>query len=272
MAIPSHIRNEAAIRDVHNVPRTVLFLHGGPGGSTSIANTAFFDPAVYRVVLYDQRGAGKSTPAAELHENETSYLLADIEVLREHLRIPKWHVVFGGSWGSTLALLYAQAHPERMISLVLRGIFLARKSEIAWDLPTRESGAAQLFPDAAEEMLSHFTEEEQEDVMASLYKRLVSDNKETRVEAARVSNTWDIKRSSLLLDSASLNKIDDEKWSLQHAILGNHFLINGAWLREGQILEKENVDKIRHLPCKWSPVRPSMYHAYVLRCHYPRPL
>lgn len=230
----------------------VLFLHGGPGGSTSIANTAFFDPAVYRVVLYDQRGAGKSIPACELHENETSYLISDIEVLRKHLGLRKWHMVFGGSWGSTLALLYAQAYSDRVASLVLRGIFLVRKAEVAWGLPNREAGAAQLFPDAAEEFMAHLTKTEQRDPLGAIYTQLTSDDKDVRVKAARVSNTWDIKRSSLLFEPVSLKKIEDEQWSLQHAILENHYIIHGAWLRDGQILEKDEMDKIRHIPCERS--------------------
>lgn len=126
--------------------KPVVYLHGGPGGRTSITDTIFFDPNVYRVILFDQRGSGKSLPVAELRENTSQDLVSDIEALREHLRIPKWHMVFGGSWGSTLALLYAQTHPNMVGSLVIRGIFTMRRSELLW---TRGfHGAAYIFPEA----------------------------------------------------------------------------------------------------------------------------
>lgn len=230
-----------------------VFLHGGPGGATSPSNAAFFDPSIYRVVLLDQRGAGKSTPLCELRENTTQYLIEDIEALRKHLNVDKWHMVFGGSWGSTLALLYAQAHPERVSSLVLRGIFLVRKSELAWGHPTRGAGAQQLFPDAAEELLEYLTEEEQSDWEGSIYKQLISDDRPTRVAAARALNTWDFKRATLTFDPSSLEELDDEEWSLHHATILTHYVLHGAWIRDGQILEEAEMAKIRHIPCKLNP-------------------
>lgn len=200
-------------------------------------------------MLFDQRGAGKSTPTCELRENTTQHLIADIEALRNHLCISKWHMVFGGSWGSTLALLYAQAHPDRVSSLVLRGIFLLRKSELEWGHPIT-GGSVQLFPDAAEEFLSHLSEAEKEDWERSIYMRLLSDDRSVRVEAARILNTYDFKRSSLVFDPESLETLDDEVWSLHHATLLMHYFLHNGWIREGQILEREEMAKIRNIPCE----------------------
>lgn len=158
-----------------------------------------------------------------------------------------WHMVFGGSWGSTLALLYAQAFPDRVKTLVLRGIFLARRIEQEWGFPTRGSGASQLFPDAAEEFLSHLTKEEQKDWEKATYNRLTSEDKQTRVAMARALNTYDMKRSSLSYNPATLSKLDDKKWSVHHALLEHTYIMNGCWLRENQILEE--MEKIQHIPC-----------------------
>ena len=171
--------------------KPVLFLHGGPGASTSASDAAYFNPAVYRVVLHDQRGAGKSTPRCELRENTTRHLLSDIEALRVHLGVAKWQLVFGGSWGSTLALLYAQAHPDRVASLVLRGVFLVRGSELAWGSPVRSSGAAQLFPEAAEEFREYLGraapgyEESDRSWEDMVYALLTSSDRSVRAPAAR---------------------------------------------------------------------------------------
>lgn len=181
-----------AVGDIHKIHyeqygkqdgKPVVFLHGGPGGSTSKASTVFFDPAVYRVVLFDQRGAGKSLPVAELRENTSQLLVSDIEALREHLAITKWHMVFGGSWGSTLSLLYAQTHPEAVGSLVVRGIFTVRESEVQW---TRTAGGAgTLFPEAHEEFMNFLPPAERKDPWPAYHKRLTSEDLETRLNASR---------------------------------------------------------------------------------------
>jgi proline iminopeptidase len=222
----------------------VLFLHGGPGGQTSKSNTSYFNPAVYRVVLFDQRGAGRSTPNAEIRENTTQHILDDIEGLRKHLDIPKWHCVFGGSWGSTLALLYAQEHPELVGSLIIRGIFTVRKEELDWS----RNGAAQLFPDFFQEFVNYLPEEDRKDPIAGYYKLLTSPDIETRIAAAKTWNTWDMSIGSLLPNVEGLSKISDDRWSLAHAVLEAHYFVHGAWLEEGQILKKNNIDKIRHIP------------------------
>ena len=163
--------------------KPVVFLHGGPGGSTSRTNTVFFNPDVYRVVLFDQRGSGKSLPAADLRENTSQHLAHDIEELREHLNIDRWHMVFGGSWGSTLALLYAQTYPEAVGSLVLRGIFTIRKSEL--DFTIGPVGAASLYPEQYEEFVNFLPAEERHNIFASYHKRLTADDKQVQLEASR---------------------------------------------------------------------------------------
>lgn len=226
----------------------MLFLHGGPGGRCTIANTVFFDPSVYRVVLYDQRGAGQSTPANELQDNTTDHLIIDNEKIRQHVKVDTWHMVFGGSWGSTLALLYAQAFPERVKSLVLRGIFLARKSEIEFGHSLRGAGVDLLFPEAAEEFLSDYTEEEQKDWQQVALERLTKGDEQTRIKTARSLNIWDITRGSTLFNPAtSFKPLEDKSWSLTHATLEFTYLMNGCYIRENRILEE--IDNIKHIPC-----------------------
>lgn len=246
-----------AVGDIHQIHyeqygkqdgRPVVFLHGGPGGSTSkSSSTIFFDPTVYRVVLFDQRGAGKSLPAAELRENTSQHLVSDIEAMRKHLGIDKWHMVFGGSWGSTLALLYAQTHPEAVGSLVLRGIFTVRKSELEW---TRSAtGAATLYPEAHEEMIGFLPPGERGDVWPAFYKRLTSDDYRTRVEASRAWNKWELSISQLVPDDDVHSILSDDTWSLQHARMEAHYESNGAFIDDGQLLEPENIARIKHIPC-----------------------
>lgn len=228
--------------------KPVVFLHGGPGGSTSKASTIFFDPAVYRVVLFDQRGAGKSLPAADLRENTSQHLVSDIEALRTHLGIRKWHMVFGGSWGSTLALLYAETHPEAVGSLVIRGIFTMRKSEISW---TRTAaGAGSLYPEAHDEFLHFLPAEERSDPWPAYHKRLTSDDYETRLQASRAWNKWELSISQLVPGADVYDVLSDDTWCLQHARMEAHYESNGGFMDEGQLLKQENVAKIKHVPCK----------------------
>jgi proline iminopeptidase len=223
----------------------VIFLHGGPGGGTSPANTTFFDPAVYRVVLMDQRGVGKSRPRNELRENTTQHLSDDIESLREHLGISKWHMVFGGSWGSTLGLFYSQAHPERVGSLVLRGVFLASKSELRADPPP----PALFFPSEWEEFLTFLPENERRDPMNAYYARITSDDREVARAAARQWNKWDMSLGTLRPDPAALAHIDDPEWSFTHALFEAHYLFkHGAWMEDGQLLFPANMEKIKDIP------------------------
>lgn len=225
----------------------MIFLHGGPGGETSPSNAGFFDPSIYRVVLLDQRGSGKSLPTCELRNNTTAHLIQDFETIRKHLGIQKWHLVFGGSWGSSLALLYAQEHTESVSSLILRGIALCDQALHHWHDPY--GGVAIFNPDACEEFLSNFEDQEKQQWLRVIYKRLTSDDWSIRVKAARAVHTFDFKKTTMRFDPSSLDPINDEEWSVYRATLSMHYVSNYSFIREGQITEKERIDKIRHLPC-----------------------
>jgi proline iminopeptidase len=223
--------------------KPVVFLHGGPGGGTEPRMRRFFDPAAYRIVLFDQRGCGKSTPHAELRENTTWDLVADIEKLRVHLGIEKWQV-FGGSWGSTLALAYAEEHPERVTELVLRGIFLVRKKEIDWFY---QGGASFLFPDAWEQYLAPIPKEERGDLLAAYRKRLTSDDAEVRTQAAKAWSVWEGSTSTLLTDLELVKKTGADSFALAFARIENHYFVHGCWFSpESQLLDR--VERIRKIP------------------------
>ncbi|HEX7313174.1 MAG TPA: prolyl aminopeptidase [Pyrinomonadaceae bacterium] len=221
----------------------VVFLHGGPGGGIVPDYRRYFDPASYRVVLFDQRGSGQSTPHAELEGNTTWDLVEDIEKLRAHLGVDTWHV-FGGSWGSTLALAYAETHPERARSLVLRGIFLCRPKEIRWFY---QEGASWLFPDVWEAYEKVIPEDERGDFMGAYYKRLTSENEATRVEAARAWSVWEGSTSKLFFDPASIEKFADPQFALAFARIECHYFMNNAFFPTDNYLI-ENVGRIRHIP------------------------
>ncbi|HEV2761972.1 MAG TPA: prolyl aminopeptidase [Pyrinomonadaceae bacterium] len=221
----------------------VVFLHGGPGGGTSPDYRRFFDPEAYRVVLFDQRGSGQSTPHASLEENTTWHLVEDIEKIREHLGIETW-VVFGGSWGSTLALAYAETHPERARALVLRGIFLCRPKEIRWFY---QEGAHAIFPDVWEQYLNVIPEEERGDMVSAYYKRLTSEDEAVRVEAARAWSIWEGSTSKLFFDPAFVEHYADPTFALAFARIECHYFTNNAFFETDNYLI-ENVDKIRGVP------------------------
>jgi len=222
--------------------KPVVYLHGGPGGGIDAFARRFFDPERYRAVLFDQRGAGQSTPHACLEENTTQDLVADIERLREHLGIERWQA-FGGSWGSTLALAYAQAHPERVTELVLRGIFLLRESEIRWFY---QEGASALFPDAWEQYLEPISEAERGDLVGAYHRRLTSDDPAVRARAARAWSIWEASTSHLLQSPAMLEKFSSPDFADAFARIECHYFVNRGFLREGQLLD--DVPKIRHIP------------------------
>ena len=225
--------------------KPVVFLHGGPGGGTSPAMRRFFNPKRYRIVLFDQRGCGKSTPHASLVDNTTWHLVSDIEQLREHLGIERWQV-FGGSWGSTLALAYAQKHPERVTELVLRGIFLLRKSEIDWFYQD-ETGAASLFPDRWEGYLAQVPAEERADMVGAYYKRLTSRSASVRARAAEAWSKWEAATSYLRVAERDIAKFDDPDTAAAFARIECHYFVNNGFLaREDQLLR--DVPLIRHIP------------------------
>jgi proline iminopeptidase len=221
----------------------VVFLHGGPGGGTIPLYRQFFDPAAYRIVLFDQRGSGQSTPHANLEGNTTWDLVADIEELREHLGINRW-TVFGGSWGSTLALAYAQTHPERVQALVLRGIFLCRKKEIDWFY---QEGAGAIYPDVWEEYVKVIPESERHDMLSAYYKRLTSEDEAERLNAARAWSIWEGSTSKLFPDQQLIEHFGEPQMALALARIECHYFMNQAFFETDNHLI-ENVGKIRHIP------------------------
>lgn len=223
--------------------KPVVFLHGGPGGGIEPDHRRYFDPKAYRVVLFDQRGCGKSTPHASLDENTTWDLVADIERLRDHLGIDNWQV-FGGSWGSCLALAYAQTHPERVTELVLRGIFMLRRSELLWFY---QEGASHVFPDIWEGYLAPIPKSERGDMMAAYYKRLTADDATMRLEAAKAWSVWEGSTLSIWPDPEREAQSGEDDIALAFARIECHYFVNGGFFeRDGQLLEE--VDKIRHVP------------------------
>lgn len=223
----------------------MVFLHGGPGGQTSRANTVFFNPEVYRVVLFDQRGSGKSTPRAEIRENTSQHLAQDIDKLREHLGIETWHMVFGGSWGSTLGLLYAQTYPDRVKSLVLRGVTALRKFELDHS-SRRLTGAARFYPEMYDRYLRFLPEGERADPVAGYYKLLTSKDPEVVKAAAREWNRWDLTLVSLKRSPNAYAKLEDPDWCLVHALMEAHYFAHGGFLERNQLFA--NIDKIQHIP------------------------
>ncbi len=223
--------------------KPAVFVHGGPGGGTDPKQRRFFDPAVYRIILFDQRGCGRSTPHASLEDNTTWHLVADMEALREKLGVGRWQV-FGGSWGSTLALAYAERHPDRVTELVLRGVFLLRKREIDWFY---QFGASQLFPDAWEDYLAPIPEEERGDLLRAYYKRLTGDDPAVRVAAAKAWSVWEGRTSFMLPNAELVAKNAGDDYALAFARIEAHYFVNrGFFERDGELLE--NVGRLRHIP------------------------
>jgi proline iminopeptidase len=224
--------------------KPVIILHGGPGGGSSPSYRRYFDKTAYRIVQFDQRGAGKSTPAACLEENTTQHSIADIEKLREMLKIEKWHTVFGGSWGSTLSLAYAEAHPERVGHLVLRGIFLLRKSEIDFFY---QEGSSWVFPEFHEEFRNLLPPVERGNILHNYYRRLTGTNEEEKIKFARAWTKWEMSTSHLFIDQDSINRTENDLFITQFARIETHYFVNGAFFEsDNQLLE--NAYKIENIP------------------------
>jgi proline iminopeptidase len=223
--------------------KPVVFLHGGPGGGCSVKSRRFFDPERYRIVMVDQRGAGRSTPYAELTDNTTWHLVADLETLRTHLGIDRWQV-FGGSWGSTLALAYAQTHPERVSELVLRGIFMLRRWELEWFY---QKGCDAIFPDAWEHFLAAIPLAERGDLMSAYYRRLTSSDREVQLQAAKAWSVWEGSTSFLKTDPGYVALTDSAEFAIAFARIEAHYFVHGGFMTsDSQLLD--NVEKIRHIP------------------------
>ena len=220
----------------------VLFVHGGPGGGTRPIDRCFFDPDKYRIILFDQRGSGKSTPHAALDDNNTDALVADIETLREHLGIDRW-VIFGGSWGSTLGLVYAQTYPECVMGLMLRGIFLCRDEDIQWFY---QRGASQVFPDYWLQFEQIIPLAERGDMLGAYYARLIGDNEFERMAAAKAWSVWEGRCATLRANESLVAHFANPHLAMAMARIEAHFFINKAFLEPDQILN--NCHRLKNIP------------------------
>ncbi|AGB70601.1 MULTISPECIES: prolyl aminopeptidase [Rhizobium] len=222
--------------------KPAVFLHGGPGGGISPSHRRVFDPRLYDVTLFDQRGCGRSTPHAGLEANTTWHLVADIERLREMAGAEKW-LVFGGSWGSTLALAYAETHPERVSELVVRGIYTLTKAELDWYY---QFGVSEMFPDKWERFIAPIPPEERHEMMAAYHRLLTHPDKAARLEAAKAWSIWEGETITLLPEPATSDHFADAEFAHAFARIENHFFVNAGWLEEGQLLR--DAYKLKDIP------------------------
>ncbi len=223
--------------------RPVIFLHGGPGGGCQPIHRQQFDPVHYRIIMMDQRGCGRSKPYASLDHNTTWHLVADIERLRAHLNIDQW-IVFGGSWGSTLALAYAQSHPESVLGLVLRGIFLVRRHELLW---MYQEGASHLYPEEYDRYISAIPTNERGDLMSAFYRRLTGSDSEEALRAAKAWSRWEGALLSIAPNEARAQEFSSDEFAKAFARIECHYFVHGGWMRDDDQLLRD-VGRIRHLP------------------------
>jgi len=219
-----------------------LFIHGGPGGGTSPDHRRFFNPEQYRIILFDQRGCGHSTPHGSLENNTTQALIGDIEKMRVHLGVKRWFL-FGGSWGSTLALAYAQSHAERVIGMVLRGIFLCRKRDIDWFY---QDGASHVFPDYWQDYLAPIVETKRDAILPAYYDLLTSDNEIARMSAAKAWSIWEGRCSTLHPNPGLVDHFGEPHVALAMARIEAHYFINNAFLADNELLER--ADRLKQIP------------------------
>jgi proline iminopeptidase len=225
--------------------KPVVFLHGGPGAGLIPDYRRFFDPDAYRIILFEQRGAGRSRPHASLDDNTTWHLVQDVETIREHFGVEQW-LVFGGSWGSTLALAYAETHPERVRGLVLRGIFLCRPEEIRW-FYEESQGASAIFPEGWEKYVAIIPESERDDMIGAYYRRLTSADQKVKLEAAQAWSTWEASALKLLPDQSVIDDFSEPEMAIALARIECHYFVNNCFFETNNYL-LENVDRIRHIP------------------------
>ena len=224
--------------------KPVVFLHGGPGSGSSPAHRRQFDPERYKILVFDQRGCGRSTPHASLEANTTWHLVEDIEKLRgEVAQVEKW-MVFGGSWGSTLSLAYAEAYPERVSELVLRGIFLFGQDEVDWLY--KPGGASSIYPDKFEEFVSLIPPDERGDMVAAYRRRLTCDDADQRLRAAKAWSKWEGETVTLLPNPNVIEEFTEDEKAIAIARIENHYMSNLGWLEQGQLLR--GADKLRGIP------------------------
>ncbi len=210
----------------------VLFVHGGPGAGCTTDDRRYFDPERYRIIIFDQRGCGRSTPYGSLEHNTTKELIKDMEVIRKHLGVKKW-MLFGGSWGATLSLLYAQKHPEHVSGMVLRGIFLARDSDLAWFY---QDGANHVFPDFWQEFITPIPEEERDDFIQAFYSRLNGDDELARMNAAKHWSTWEGQCATLHPCKNVLERFTNTHTAMSLSLIETHFFVNKCFIEPNQIL------------------------------------
>ncbi len=220
----------------------VLFVHGGPGGGCDKKARSFFNPEHYRIVLFDQRGAGQSTPHAELENNNTQALISDIEMIREHLGIEQW-VLFGGSWGSTLSLLYAQTYPERVMGLILRGIFLCREEDLQWFY---QCGASHIFPDYWEDFVYPVAKDKRDDMVTAYYELLTGDNELARMGAAKAWSLWEGHCATLRPSHETVEHFGDPHTALALARIEAHYFVNKSFIEPNQIIK--NASHLEGIP------------------------
>lgn len=244
--IKPYKRHQLRVSDVHElyldeagnaagIP--IIFVHGGPGGACDRSSRRFYDPAVFRIITFDQRGCGRSTPHGELAGNTTQDLIADLEAIRQYLKIDKW-VMFGGSWGSTLSLLYAQSYPGHVRALILRGIFLFRQTDLDW---LYKDGANRIFPDYWDELVRVIPESERGDLVAAYYSRLTGDDELARMAAAKAWSAWEGNCSKLRPSAELLAKFTKPHNALALARIETHYFRNNGFITENQILENMSV-------------------------------
>ncbi len=220
----------------------VLFVHGGPGGGSHASDRCFFDPEKYRIILFDQRGAGRSKPYAELMHNNTQALIDDMEALRQHLNVDQW-LLFGGSWGSTLSLLYAQSHPNCVLGLILRGIFLCRQKDFDWFY---QGGAAHIFPDYWQNFVNHIPESERGNLLSAYYQRLTSSNELAQMGAAKAWSQWEAQCSSLRPNHELVDNFTAPHVAIALARIETHYFMHDAFIESNQILA--NMEIIKDIP------------------------
>lgn len=222
--------------------KPAVFLHGGPGGGCSPAHRRLFDPALYDIMLFDQRGCGRSTPHASLDANTTWHLVADIERLRTLMSVEKWQV-FGGSWGSTLALAYAETHPQHVSELIVRGIYTLTKAELSWYY---QHGVSEMFPDKWERFVAQIPQEERGDMMGAYRKRLTGSDRATQLAAAKAWSIWEGETITLLPSEELSNHFAEDEFALAFARIENHYFVHAGWLEEGQLLR--DAHKLAGIP------------------------
>lgn len=220
----------------------VLFVHGGPGAGCEDYHRRFFDPNVYHIILFDQRGSGRSTPHAELDGNTTQALVSDMEVIRETLNINRW-VLFGGSWGSTLSLVYAETHSDRVMGLIVRGIFLTRKKEIEWFY---QEGASRIFPDYWKDFIAPISESERDDLVQAYYKKLTGKDEIAQMKAAKAWSIWEGRTATLKVNKNVIDHFGSPHTAFSLARIECHYFMHDSFLKENQILK--NADKLQNIP------------------------